>query len=373
MPLLTMTAGTRARASHVNANFAICVLTDTSRTITATHTWSASQTFTGGFTTAAAVTLGGNLLFTDATYDIGASGATRPRDFFLSRNATIGGTLGVTGATTLSAALTYGGVTLSNAVTGTGNMVLSASPTLSGTVGGALTFSGALTLSSALTYGGVTLSNAVTGTGNMVLSASPTFTGTITAAAVNFSGALTALTGAFGGTPSTTGAVRVPNNDGLYARDAANSANIPIIILNNGNEVTIGDSTHTINVLGNNVFFNNIGTTASAANAFLDSGNVNNIKRSTSSLRYKDVIGELSLDDAWRLVDGAKAITFTPKEGGREHIGLAAEWMHEIDPRVTTVDAEGRPDWVQYPHLVAPIMLALSDTKRRMIAAGLWN
>lgn len=40
------------------------------------------------------------------------------------------GTLAVTGATTLSAALTYGGVTLSNAVTGTGNMVLSTSPTL---------------------------------------------------------------------------------------------------------------------------------------------------------------------------------------------------------------------------------------------------
>lgn len=52
------------------------------------------------------LSLGGNvvsnLLFTDATYDIGASGATRPRDFFLSRNATIGGTLGVTGVATLA-------------------------------------------------------------------------------------------------------------------------------------------------------------------------------------------------------------------------------------------------------------------------------
>lgn len=107
---------------------------------------------------------------------------------------------------TLSTALTYGGVTLSNAVTGTGNMVLSASPTLSGTVGGALTFSGALTLSSALTYGGVTLSNAVTGTGNMVLSAGPTFTGTI--AAVNISAT---------GTIKTTGDA----NQIIYANTAA--------------------------------------------------------------------------------------------------------------------------------------------------------
>lgn len=37
--------------------------------------------------------IGFNLTFTDATYDIGASGATRPRDFYLSRNAVIGGTL----------------------------------------------------------------------------------------------------------------------------------------------------------------------------------------------------------------------------------------------------------------------------------------
>lgn len=43
-----------------------------------------------------------DLLFVDATYDIGKSGASRPRDLFQSRNATIGGTLGVTGATTLS-------------------------------------------------------------------------------------------------------------------------------------------------------------------------------------------------------------------------------------------------------------------------------
>src|SRR3989304_4252040 len=87
-----------------------------------------------------------SLTFTDNTYDIGASGASRPRDLFLSRNAVVGGTLEVTGATTLSAALTYGGVTLSNAVTGTGNMVLSASPTFTGTIAAAaLNTSGVIT------------------------------------------------------------------------------------------------------------------------------------------------------------------------------------------------------------------------------------
>jgi hypothetical protein len=47
---------------------------------------------------------------------------------------------------------------------------------LSGTFSGAATFSGAITHSAAITYGGVTLNNAVTGTGNMVLSSSPSLT-----------------------------------------------------------------------------------------------------------------------------------------------------------------------------------------------------
>ncbi len=42
-------------------------------------------------------TLTGNLLFTDGTYDIGATGATRPRDLFLQRNLTVGGAVAVTG------------------------------------------------------------------------------------------------------------------------------------------------------------------------------------------------------------------------------------------------------------------------------------
>jgi hypothetical protein len=42
-------------------------------------------------------TLTNDLLFTDATYDIGKSGSTRPRDGFFSRNFTIGGLLTVNG------------------------------------------------------------------------------------------------------------------------------------------------------------------------------------------------------------------------------------------------------------------------------------
>jgi hypothetical protein len=52
-------------------------------------------------------------------------------------------------------------------------------------VNGALSVTSTSNLGGAITYGGVTLSNAVTGTGSMVLSASPTFTGTPTAPNAN--------------------------------------------------------------------------------------------------------------------------------------------------------------------------------------------
>ena len=78
----TFAANTRILSAEVNSNFSTLATRALDKT---------GDTMTG------------SLLFTDATYDIGASGATRPRDLFLSRNATIGGTLGVTGVITATA------------------------------------------------------------------------------------------------------------------------------------------------------------------------------------------------------------------------------------------------------------------------------
>ena len=99
-----------------------------------------------------------DLLFTDNTYDIGKIAASRPRDGFFTRNAVVGGTLGVTGVATLTAQPILSTLTasvavfsdgskglVSNAITGTGNVVMSASPTLTGTIGAA-----AMTLSTPL-------------------------------------------------------------------------------------------------------------------------------------------------------------------------------------------------------------------------------
>lgn len=169
-------------------------------------------------------------------------------------------------AFTVSTPLNYGGVTLSNAVTGTGNMVLSASPTLSGTIGGNLTFSGAHTLSSALTYGGVTLSNSVTGTGSMVLSSGPALTG-----AATVGGTLINTTGnGFRAIPATTteaalfqftngggtSYVGVDNSTGgtfgkgAYVYHVFNGANTAMVFETNGTEFLRGNAAGGANVTG---------------------------------------------------------------------------------------------------------------------------
>ena len=97
---------------------------------------------------------------TTNTVDLGSS-SLKYKDLWLAGNASITGTLGVTGVATLTAQPILSSLTasqavftdaskglVSNAITGTGNVVMSASPTLTGTVAlAALTASGNVTLS----------------------------------------------------------------------------------------------------------------------------------------------------------------------------------------------------------------------------------
>jgi hypothetical protein len=135
-----------------------------------------------------------DLLFVDATYDIGKAGATRPRDLFLSRNATVGNTLTVVGTSTLAAV---------GATTGTFSSTLGVTGV--GTFTAAPVFSSATALQAMFTDAGKALvSNSVTGTGNVVMSASPTLTGTIGAAGLTLTTPLDVASGGSGRATATT-------------------------------------------------------------------------------------------------------------------------------------------------------------------------
>lgn len=88
---------------------------------------------------------------TDNAQDLGASGANRPRDFFLGRNALIGGTLGVTGVTTLTGGLNTP-LTVPNG--GSGVATLAAHGVVIGNAAGAVAVTGTGTAAQVLTSNG---------------------------------------------------------------------------------------------------------------------------------------------------------------------------------------------------------------------------
>jgi len=113
-------------------------------------------------------TITSNLLFTDNTYDIGASGATRPRNLFLAGNATIGGNTTMTGtltvdsttdssSTTTGSIQTDGGLGVAKALfVGTTANIAGAVTLSGGTANGVAYLNGSkvLTTGSALTFDG---------------------------------------------------------------------------------------------------------------------------------------------------------------------------------------------------------------------------
>jgi hypothetical protein len=174
--------------------------------------------------------------------DIGSSGL-KFKDMFLAGNASIGGTLAVTGVTTFTAQPILSSLTasravfsdgskglVSNAITGTGNVVMSASPTLTGTIGGA-----SLTLSS-LTSGRVTYAGT---SGLLQDSANLTFNGTtLTANTLN-------LTNALGTTYGGTGLTSFTANGVVYASSSSALATGSALTFNGTNLVTTGSATGT--------------------------------------------------------------------------------------------------------------------------------
>lgn len=145
-------------------------------TIASSWTWSSNQPIT--LSTAAQPnvtslgTLAANLLFVDATYDIGASGATRARNLFLSGNITAGGTL-TTGL--------INGQTISSAANFTGSV----------TVANTFTVSAGTTTLQAVTSGlinGQTISSAANFTGSMVVATTLQATSLALGAAAGFAG-----------------------------------------------------------------------------------------------------------------------------------------------------------------------------------------
>ena len=124
---------------------------------------------------------------------------------------------------------------------------------------------------------------------------------------------------------------------------------------------------------GGEITFPALATTASSANAFLDSGAANQLKRSTSSLRYKTNIQDLSVGDYDRVFQ-LRPISYQSSVAGddpeRRHFGLIAEEVAEVDQRLVhfSLDEEGqpRPESVQYERLTVLLVGIVQDLEERL-------
>lgn len=170
---------------------------------------------------------------------------------------------------------------------------------------GAIIHTTATTLSAALTYGGVTFANTATGSGSLVGSISPTLTGTLTAGAANFSGAVIA-TGATGLLHQPTTATGV-----AYAQAANTGGSFYFAIDNSagsgfGTGVAYGraifsDGSHPICIFINNVLAEEIDTSLNhyfggATSAGTSAANVLVIKNGTAPASSPAGLGQLYVE-----------------------------------------------------------------------------
>jgi hypothetical protein len=133
---------------------------------------------------------------------------------------------------------------------------------------------------------------------------------------------------------------------------------------NSGNDLITFDTS-------DRVAFPTVGTTATAANAVIDSGTGNRLLRSTSSRRYKtDIIplGASLNDEVMKL----KAVRYHSKAEADSKTdwfyGLIAEDVAVVEPRLVVYDKQGRPDGVQYDR-VGVLLLGVVQEQQEQIKA----
>jgi hypothetical protein len=272
---------------------------------------------------------------TTNTVDLGTS-SLKFKDFYLAGNASIGGTLDVTGVATLTAQPILSSLTasravftdaskglVSNAITGTGNVVMSASPTLTGTLGAAAaTFSGAVALNGNSTLGDAS-TDTVTVNGTATFNASPIISVT----------------------DNTNAALRITQlgtGNALLVEDSTNPDATPFVIDAGGNTV-VGATSAYVTVDSSNTartpLLQNHGLTQSTANT-----GIFNWSSSTGSAAYlslnKSKSGTVGTQTAVSSGDDIGAINFAASDGTA--FVTAANILAEVDGTPGTNDMPGR-------------------------------
>jgi len=92
----------------------------------------------------------------------------------------------------------------------------------------------------------------------------------------------------------------------------------------------------------------------------------NESDRGTSSRRYKEDIEPLEF--AADMVERMEAVSFRWKESGKEDIGLIAEDIAEIEPRLVFDNRQGEIEGINYSHLTAVLVRAMQERQQTVEA-----
>ena len=160
-------------------------------------------------------TVTSNLIFTDNTYDIGASGATRPRNLFLAGNATIGGAQTLTGALTVDSTTDSSSTTTGSIQTDGGVGIAKAL-----FVGNGFTVAGSGTINLGATTGSLKVNGYASGSANLVLQ-SDSGTGVAYWLSAKTSGIL--AIGGNGGSEPSLGAINIGSTGNVSVGATAGS------------------------------------------------------------------------------------------------------------------------------------------------------
>ena len=193
-------------------------------------------------------------------------------------NVTVTGTTLLTGVATFTAAPVFSAATasqavftngskalVSNAITGTGNVVMSASPTLTGTIAGAamtlsstLGVTGATTLSSTVATGALTVTGAATVSTTLGVTGATTLSSTVATGELTITGAATYTTNLKSTTAFATPAALTATQATAFASTVSGSAIMgfgttnDVALMNRAGTVVlgIGPNTTTVNMTG---------------------------------------------------------------------------------------------------------------------------
>lgn len=306
-----------------------------------------------------APTAGTTVDFTGATYDalkIGALSATNG---------------------TFTAALTYGGVTLSNAVTGTGNMVLSTSPTLTTpTIGVASATSiNKVAITAPATSATLTIADGKTLTASNTL----TFTGTDASSVAFGTGGTVAYTNvATLSSLSSIGTISTGTWQGSSIATTYTAAKVTAV--NAGTGVSVDTTTGSVTVsigqavaTGSNVQFNSVGVGTAGSGTAGQIRATNTIVSYYSDDRLKTRTGNienalekvLSLDGFhYHANETAVALGY---DGSKEEVGLSAQQVQAVLPEVIA-PAPIDPQYMtlHYERLVPLLVEAIKEQQKQI-------